>query len=61
MALAFKKSSFVLENHWPWPMPWTLKCRPGTQQQQQQYLFGKEQPGCQKGHRPIKTGHPKVK
>jgi len=31
------------------------------QQQQQQYLFGKEQPGCQKGHRPIKAGHPKVK
>jgi len=29
--------------------------------QQQQYLFGKEQPGCQKGHRPIKAGHPQVK
>jgi len=31
------------------------------QQQQQQYLFGKKKPGCQKGHRPIKAGHPKVK
>jgi len=29
--------------------------------QQQQYLFGKKKPGCQKGQRPIKAGHPKVK
>jgi len=32
-----------------------------VKQQQQQYLFGKKQPGCQKGYRPIKAGHPKVK